>query len=50
MMIRKNNLRIFLFDLPRDIKLIVSLFIDALLCIFTVWLSFYLRLESFTFT
>jgi len=47
MMIKKNNLRIFLLDLPRDIKLIVSLFIDVLLCIFTVWLSFYLRLGEF---
>ena len=39
-----NQLRIFLLDLPRDIKLIFSLLVDSLLCILTVWFSFYLRL------
>ncbi len=39
-----NQLRIFLLDLPRHSKLIISLFVDSLLCILTVWLSFYLRL------
>ena len=48
MMTKKiNNFRLVLLDLPRDIKLIVSLFVDALLCILTVWISFYLRLGEF---
>ena len=48
MMTKKiNNFRSFLLDLPRDIKLMVSLSVDALLCIFTVWISFYLRLGEF---
>ncbi len=42
-----NNFRLILLDLPRDIKLIVSLSVDALSCIFTVWISFYLRLGEF---
>ena len=44
MNIKINQLRIFLLDLPRDIKLIFSLLVDSLLCILTVWFSFYLRL------
>ena len=42
-----NKLRIFLLDLPRDIKLIISLAVDSFLCILTVWLAFYLRLGLF---
>ena len=34
------KLRLFLLDLPRDIKLIISLAVDSSLCIFTVCLSF----------
>jgi len=50
-MLRKiDNLRIILLDLPKVSKLIISLSIDALLCIFTIWISFYLRLgELFPF-
>ena len=50
-MLRKiDNLRIILLDLPKRSKLIISLSIDVLLCIFTVWISFYLRLgELFPF-
>ena len=45
-----DNLRIILLDLPKSSKLIISLSIDVLLCIFTVWISFYLRLgELFSF-
>ncbi|MDA9704186.1 polysaccharide biosynthesis protein [Prochlorococcus sp. AH-736-L19] len=47
MNIKINKLRLFLLDLPRDIKLIISLFVDSILCIFTVWISFYLRLGEF---
>jgi len=44
-MLRKiDNLRISLLDLPKSSKLIISLSIDALLCILTIWISFYLRL------
>ena len=39
-----DNLRIILLDLPKSSKIIISLLIDSLLCIFTVWISFYLRL------
>ena len=42
-----NKLRLFLLDLPRDIKLIISLAVDSSLCIFTVWIAFYLRLGEF---
>ena len=42
-----NKIRLFLLDLPRDFKLIISLFVDSILCIFTVWISFYLRLGEF---
>ena len=39
-----NIYREYLLDLPRDIKLIISLAVDSFLCFFTVWISFYLRL------
>ena len=42
-----KKLRIFLLDLPRDIKLIISLAVDSILCILTVWFAFYLRLGTF---
>ena len=42
-----DNLRIILLDLPRSSKLIISLSIDILLCILTIWISFYLRLGEF---
>ena len=50
-MLRKiDNLRIILLDLPKSSKLIISLLIDTLLCIFTIWISFYLRMgELFPF-
>ena len=41
------KLRLFLLDLPRDIKLIISLAVDSSLCIFTVWIAFFLRLGEF---
>ena len=46
-MIKKiNKFRLYLLDLPRDIKLIISLAVDSFLCFFTVWISFYLRLGN----
>ena len=42
-----NKLRLFLLDLPRDIKLTISIAVDSFLCIFTVWIAFYLRLGDF---
>jgi len=33
--------------LPRAVKRLVALFVDLSLCIFTVWLAFYLRLGEF---
>ncbi len=47
---RINKLRLFLLDLPRDIKLIISLAVDIFLCITTVWVAFYLRLGEFNFS
>tara|TARA_Y100001978_G_scaffold194929_1_gene202567 strand:+ start:101 stop:2035 length:1935 start_codon:yes stop_codon:yes gene_type:complete len=38
------NLRLFLLDLPKSSKIIISLLVDLILCFFTTWLSFYLRL------
>ena len=38
------KLRLFLLDLPKSAKILVSLLVDSLLCILTTWLSFYLRL------
>ena len=37
-------LRLYLLDLPKSSKIIISLFVDIALCILTIWLSFYLRL------
>lgn len=42
-----NKLRLFLLDLPRDIKLTISIAVDSFLCIFTVWIAFFLRLGDF---
>lgn len=41
---RINKIRLFLLDLPRDKKLIISLAVDTFLCFLTVWIAFYLRL------
>ena len=38
------NLRLFLLDLPKSSKIIISLLVDLILCFLTTWLSFYLRL------
>ncbi len=45
-----NKLRLFLLDLPKDIKLIISLAVDTFLCTITVWLAFYLRYGQFNFS
>ena len=42
-----KKIRFFFLDLPRDIKLIISLVVDSFLCISTVWFAFYLRLGEF---
>ena len=44
---KTKKIKLFLLDLPRDVKLIISLAVDSLLCILTVWFSFYLRLGQF---
>ena len=38
------KLRLFLLDLPKISKIIISLLVDSFLCLLTTWLSFYLRL------
>ena len=37
-------LRSTLLDLPKSYKVFISISVDALLCILTTWVSFYLRL------
>ena len=44
---KTKKIKLFLLDLPRDVKLIISLAVDSLLCILTVWFSFSLRLGQF---
>ena len=39
-----HKIKLFFLDLPKREKLILSIFIDAFLCIMSVWISFYLRL------
>lgn len=36
-----------IFSLNRHIKIIIAVLTDILICIFTVWFAFYLRLENF---
>ena len=42
-----KKIRLFFLDLPRDIKLIISLVVDSFLCVSTVWFAFYLRVGEF---
>ena len=42
-----TKFRLYLLDLPRDFKLIISLAVDSFLCFLTVWIAFYLRLGEF---
>ncbi|MCR8545137.1 MAG: polysaccharide biosynthesis protein [Prochlorococcus marinus CUG1432] len=39
-----QKLRSYLLDLPKSLKLIISISVDVLLCLLTTWISFYLRL------
>ena len=39
-----TKFRLYLLDLPRDFKLIISLAVDSCLCFLTLWIAFYLRL------
>ena len=39
-----HKIKLFFLDLPKREKLILSILIDSLLCITSVWISFYLRL------
>ena len=40
----QNKIRLLFLDLPRGKKIFLSLAVDGLLCFFTVWLAFLLRL------
>ena len=42
-----KQIRSILLDLPKSLKIIISIFVDAFLCVLTTWLSFYLRLGDF---
>ena len=44
---RIDYLRLFLLDLPKSLKIIISVLVDSFLCFLTVWISFYLRLGHF---
>ncbi|MBO8232351.1 hypothetical protein CU311_06615 [Prochlorococcus marinus str. MU1402] len=50
MNIRINKLRLFLLNLPREIRLIISFVVDTFLYDKTVWLKFYLRIGLFNFS
>ena len=39
-----QKLRAYLLDLPKSLKIIISILVDSFLCFITTWLSFYLRL------
>ena len=39
-----QKFRCFLLDLPKSLKIIISILVDSFLCVLTTWLSFYLRL------
>ena len=39
-----QRFRSYLLDLPKSYKVFISILVDALLCILTTWISFYLRL------
>ncbi len=41
-----QKLRSNLLDLPKSLKIIISIFVDSFLCFLTTWLSFYLRLGN----
>lgn len=43
---KKFNLTDSLLALPRPIKRSLALFVDAVLCVLTVWLAFFLRLDE----
>ena len=43
-----KKIKICLLDLPRSLKIIMSLFVDAILCFITVWISFVLRIGEIT--
>ncbi len=45
-----HKIKLFFLDLPKNEKLIFSILIDIILCIATVWLSFYLRIGYFPFS
>jgi len=51
MLIRKftvnRKLLNFIFNQPRLVKTFIAFFIDLLCCIFSVWISYYLRLGNF---
>ena len=47
MNVKINKLRLFLLDLPQDIKLIISLGVDSFSCVLTIWIAFYLRIGKF---
>ena len=47
MIIKLSSLRFYLLDLPRIWKLLLSIFVDTLLCLVTVFFSFFLRLGKF---
>ena len=44
-----NSLYSISLDLPRSVKRLVAVLLDVCLCIVTVWLAFYLRLNEFVF-
>ena len=42
-----QKFRSILLDLPKSLKIIISILVDSFLCVLTTWISFYLRLGTF---
>ena len=47
MNLRIQKMRTYLLDLPKVLKIIISILVDSFLCFFTTWISFYLRIGEF---
>ena len=42
-----QKFRSILLDLPKSLKIIISILVDSFLCVLTTWISLYLRLGTF---
>ena len=49
MKLHTSNLIKKLLNLPRNVKVILAILFDSIVCIISVWVSYYLRIGDFTF-